>query len=739
METETATHKIQAEDRERFFMNMPSEERMRAILRSQSLSLSFHNMQKMRAIRNRQRERFPMLELSPPTLRRRSSIDVFSEPRTFLIDVEDTMKKVLAQEDTDGDMKITVNDRGPKVFTLGTLKSEGYQKIEVRGTYMLSNLLQELSLAKDYGLRHIAINESNLNENPVMRISRMIRDYFWTGLMRCIDENGIKVIQNDPKNRTPDQQPRVYVPITDPEAYVYFKDVSERNPGMKLDVVQLPKMITPKYVAELATKPGILTLDLVKEMDEQGQVKIRGVPFVVPGGRFNEMYGWDSYFEALGLLVDGKVELAKSMLDNLVYEINHYGMILNANRSYYLLRSQPPFLTDFALRIFEKLPVDELEENMKWLQKTIRAAIHEYRQVWMSEPRYTPETGLSRYYSVGVGMPTETEATHFDSILAPYAAKLELDIQTYGEKYNKGEIIEPELDDYFIHDRAIRESGHDTTYRFESRCAHLNTVDLNALLYKYEMDIAIIIQTIFDDHFILQDGTVETSEAWFAAAKLRKARINTYLWNEDEGMYFDYDIKAKYQIDYESATTFFTLWSGVASVTQANAMIQKSLPKLEVAGGLVSGTERSRGIICLSRPNRQWDYPYGWAPHQILAWQGLANYGYIDIARRLAYRWLFIVVQSVVDFNGTVPEKYDVVARTHRVFAEYGNVGTEFQFMSREGFGWMNASFQVGLSYLTNYQIRGLGALIPPESFFRKESLELKRLANVTSSFDTSQ
>jgi len=165
-------------------------------------------------------------------------------------------------------------------------------------------------------------------------------------------------------------------------------------------------------------------------------------------------------------------------------------------------------------------------------------------------------------------------------------------------------------------------------------------------------------------------------------------------------------------------------------------MIQKALPKLEVAGGLVSGTERSRGHICLSRPNRQWDYPYGWAPHQILAWQGLTNYGYVDIARRLAYRWLFIIVQSVVDFNGTVPEKYDVVARSHCVFAEYGNVGTEFKFMSREGFGWMNASFQVGLSYLTNYQIRGLGALIPPESFFRDESQEIQQLSNAVSSLN---
>lgn len=607
------------------------------------------------------------------------------------------------------------------MFTLGTVNSAGHQKIDVRGTYMLSNLLQELSLAKDYGLRQITVDESKLNENPVIRISRMIRDYFWDGLTRRIDESGLNLIATDPKNRTDDKRPRIYVPPTDPEAYIYFKELADRRPEVNLDVVLLPTIIDAEYVAGLGTRPGILSLDMRKETDGHGRVQIRGTPFLVPGGRFNEMYGWDSYFEAIGILIDGRVELAKSMLDNQVYEIIHYGKILNANRSYYLLRSQPPFVTDLAIRIFEKLPIENLDSNLEWFKRTIQVAIREYRQVWMSGNRYTPETGLSRFYAEGVGMPTETEASHFDSILAPYAAKLNLDIETYTEKYNKREIIEPELDEYFTHDRAVRESGHDTTYRFEGRCANLNTIDLNALLYKYEVDIAMVIHTVFNDQFVMEDGSIETSDPWYAAAKLRKARVDTYLWNNDEGMYFDYDIKEKCQIDYESATAFFALWSGLASVEQASLMIQKALPKLEVAGGLVSGTERSRGHICLSRPNRQWDYPYGWAPHQILAWQGLVNYGYVDIARRLVYRWLFIIVQSVVDYNGTVPEKYDVIARSHRVFAEYGNVGTEFKFMSREGFGWMNASFQVGLSYLTNHQIRGLGALIPPETFFRKE------------------
>ena len=106
--------------------------------------------------------------------------------------------------------------------------------------------------------------------------------------------------------------------------------------------------------------------------------------------------------------------------------------------------------------------------------------------------------------------------------------------------------------------------------------------------------------------------------------------------------------------------------------------------------------------VTLSRPNRQWDYPYAWPPHQMLAWEGLKRYGYMDDARRLAYRWLYMITTAFVNFNGLVPEKFDAVALSHLVNAEYGNQGTQFAYVPREGFGWTNASFQVGLTYLSS-------------------------------------
>ncbi|ORX90105.1 neutral trehalase [Basidiobolus meristosporus CBS 931.73] len=652
--------------------------------------------------------------------RRRASHDEkSSRPRKFLIDVEETWQTILSQEDTDGDFQITVNDVGPKVLQVGTAHSGGYLKYDIRGTYMLSNLLQELALATDYGRKHIVIDEARLNENPVDRLSRMIKHHFWDGLTRRIDAEGFEIICKDPKNRTANHNPRIYVPSGEDETYEYYVNASKSRPHLNLEVERLPDMITPEFVRSINNKPGILALAMEKYLDENGVENLRGVPFVVPGGRFNEMYGWDSYFESLGLLIDGKLELAKGMVDNFIYEIKHYGKILNANRSYYLTRSQPPFLTDMALKVYDLLPPADPEANKKWLANAMGAAIKEYHTVWNCEPRLDPKCGLSRYHPTGIGMPPETEATHFDHVIAPFAEKLGVDIETYQKLYNEGKVIEPELDDYFINDRAVRESGHDTTYRFEKRCAYLATIDLNALLYKYEIDIGETIRNIFDDKLTLADGSVVTSDYWFERSKRRKALIDRFLWNEEKGLYFDYDTRQEKQITYESVTSLWALWAGCASKEQAEKLVQVCLEKFEVTGGLVCGTEESRGVISLSRPNRQWDYPFGWAPHQMLAWVGLEKYGYVDVARRLAYRWLYTITKSFVDFNGVVPEKFDIVEMTHQVKVEYGNVGVDFKFVPREGFGWMNASYQLGLSYLTSHMRRALGTLITPDSFFK--------------------
>ena len=626
------------------------------------------------------------------------------------IPVEDTFRRLLDQEDTDGDNQITVKDEGPKRFVV-TDEDAGTYAVE--GTYPLSNLLQELALARDAGAEALELDPERLHENGVRRISRMIREVFWDGLTRTVDAEGLARVAIDQKGEGTDldRRPRVYVPHGDAKALAYFERVAREQPELGLEVRRLPETITPEYVLGLNERPGILSLAFVEDKDG----RVRGLPFVVPGGRFNELYGWDSYFIVLGLLHDGLVELAKGMVAHFLYEIEHYGQILNANRSYYLTRSQPPFLTAMGWAVCEHLPPGQDRDT--WFAEVIRTAIREYETVWTIPPKVT-ETGLSRYYATGIGMPPETEANHYDGHLEPYAVAAGMDVVRFRKAVWRRDIVDPELDAYFVHDRTLRESGHDNSYRLEGRAAHLCTVDLNSLLYRYESDIARALKEVFGDKLETSDGTVHTSAAWEERAERRRDLMSRLCWNEERGMFFDYDFVARKQTGFESVTTLYPLWAGLARGDQAAMLVRRAVPLFEEAGGLVSTTEASRGPVSEHRPQRQWDYPFGWPPHQMLAWQGLINYGYESVAQHLAYRWLHMITKNAADYNGTIPEKYDVVHRTHDVFVEYGNVGTEFDYITREGFGWMNASYQLGLSLLPDDLRAALEAGTPPEELF---------------------
>jgi len=615
----------------------------------------------------------------------------------FKLEIESTLNSLLKQEDTDGDKKITIEDNGPKAFTIQSKEGINYL---VKGTYYLSNLLQELVIAKNKGLEVAEIPLHHIEELPATRVSRMIKDYFWNGLTRTMDEQGIENLIHDSKNdELISNKLRVYVPFHDQLAFQYYKKLEASLP---IEALQLPENVTPKYVKSINNKPGILSLKL-----EEQDNKIHGVPFVVPGGRFNEMYGWDSYFESVGLMLDEKVHLAKAMADNFQYEIEHYGKILNANRSYYLTRTQPPFYSSLIREVFE------VTKDKNWLKSHLKTAIKEYETVWMVKGKRLTENGLNRYLAEGIGMPPECEKGHFDAIIKLFADLENLRVNEYILKYDSGQIKNTTLDHYFVHDRTVRESGHDTSYRIEGNCADLNLVELNAMLYKYETDFAELIETEFNGIFESY-STVH----WKQKAESRKASVNKFLWDEEEGLYFDYNVITKTMSNFIGASTLAPLWANLCSKEQAEKLVKNSLPLLTEKGGIAGCTKNSRGEITSERPARQWDYPNGWAPHQMMIWKGLFNYGYKKDAQELIYRWLYMITKNAVDYNGTIPEKYDVVAATHKVFAEYGNVGTDFEYITQEGFGWMNASYQYGISLLSSNFIGNLNNLKSPEELF---------------------
>lgn len=620
---------------------------------------------------------------------------------TFALPIDKTLQALLAQEDTDNDKKITVEDQGPKAFVIHATKGDSYT---LEGTYFISNLLQELVIAKRAGQDMLNTSLAVLEEPPVQRISRMIRDYYWQGLTRSMDADGIEALIADTKNDTLVQDfLRIYIPSTDITALAYYKSMEAQ---LAVKAIALPEKISPEYVKSINDAPGILALSL-----KQDSGVITGTPFVVPGGRFNEMYGWDSYFESVGLLLDKHVDLAQAMADNFQYEITHYGKILNANRSYYLTRTQPPFYSSLIREVYQHT------QDAEWLASHLKTAIHEYNSVWMVPGQRLTEIGLNRYLAQGIGITPEVEEGHYDSIFKPFAMQEDMALADYIKSYSNGTIENKELDQYFIHDRTVRESGHDTSYRIEGICADLVLVELNAMLYKYETDFAHLIKVVFDDHFVIGDKVYHSSH-WQETAKNRKDLMDSYLWNAQDGCYYDYNILTQKQRKFNSATAFVPLWANCASPKQAKALVNYLLPKLKEKGGVASCDKDSRGEVGPDRPHRQWDYPNGWAPHQMMIWKGLLGYGFKQEAHEIMYRWMYMITKNAVDYNGTIPEKYDVVAATHKVFAEYGNVGTEFEYITTEGFGWMNASYQYGCSLLPAELLDALNALTPPNKLF---------------------
>ncbi|MFV8359613.1 trehalase family glycosidase [Flavobacterium sp. LS1P3] len=619
----------------------------------------------------------------------------------FLLNIDKVFRELLLQEDTDLDKKITKDDNGPKKFIL--IDETTKQEEAIVGTYHLSNLLQELAQLKDTKSEMGEVDLSRIQENPVQRISRKIKEDYWQELTRTIDKKGLTQIIEDEK--TSSDVATLYVSAKDKQGVTYFQELEKQLPNFKVEI--LPENYSVEYVETLNEKPGILALAL-----EQKIYSLQGVPFIVPGGRFNEMYGWDSYFISVGLLIDNQLDKAIAIAENFKYQIIHYGKILNANRSYYLTRTQPPLYSSLLIEIAKKkIP------SLDWLRSHLETVILEYNTVWMVQGNRLTPTGLNRYKADGIGMPFEVEPGHFDDVLEPYAKKYNLPIREFEKQYLQRTLVDDELDIYFVHDRSMRESGHDTTNRLINTCTNLNSVDVNSFLYKYEKDVANLIKTYFGNAFQVGD-IIYTSEEWEQQALFRKDKINELCWNEDASMYFDYDFVNHKQFPFEAATTFFPLWAGLCDENQAKKLVEVALPQFVKTGGITGSTKASIADALEEAPQRQWDYPFGWAPHQMLLWEGLINYNYLDKAQEMVYRWLWLITRNAVDYNGTIPEKFDLEISSHKVFAEYGNVGTEFDYIAKEGFGWVNASYQYGLQILNAELKEKLGGLISPDDIF---------------------
>jgi alpha,alpha-trehalase len=393
-------------------------------------------------------------------------------------------------------------------------------------------------------------------------------------------------------------------------------------------------------------------------------------PYVVPGGRFNEMYGWDSYFILLGLLADKQLELARDVTEDFLYEVRRYGGVLNANRTYYLTRGQPPFLSEMVLAVYR------VTGDQAWLRGARDAVVAEHAH-WTTPPHLIPEVGLSRYFDHGSGPAPEVVTGEVDASGWNHYQRARAWYHDHGAAsvagYDLARFYDRKADAltalFYQGDRSMRESGFDPSDRFGRFGVDVidyTPVCLNTLLYEMENDLAEIDRA-------LGDGA--GAAKWVEQAAARRARIDEYLWDDGAGLYLDYNFHTRTRRDYPFATTFWPLWAGVASAAQA-ARVRANLPAFERPGGVVTSTRRS---------GSQWDAPFGWAPLQLFAVEGLRRYGYADDADRLARAWLSMLVEDF-ERRGTLLEKYDVDRRTSRVEG-----AIRFGYESNEvGFGWTN-------------------------------------------------
>jgi len=401
------------------------------------------------------------------------------------------------------------------------------------------------------------------------------------------------------------------------------------------------------------------------------------------------MYGWDSYFILLGLVHDHQLDLARGMVENFFYEIENYGAILNANRTYFFTRSQPPFLTSMIREVYD---APATKPDKKWLAHAYEMAQRDYA-LWTSPAHRAGTTGLARYDDLGAGPVPEMadDSTYYPDVIRWLLAHPSEGSAAHPEylvtnqQAAQGASCDPSLSkvcasavvgdhrlskSFYEGDRAMRESGFDTSFRFgpfSGSTSHYAPVCLNALLYKYELDMA---------HFATQLNRPAESAKWTARATTRRNTIDKYLWNASAGLYFDYDFVTNKPSTYKYVSTFYPLWAGAASKLQADA-VEAHLSDFEQPGGIAMSTTVS-GV--------QWDLPFGWAPTTWLAVAGLEKSGFHTDAARIA-KAFSTTVEDNYKHDGTMREKYNVVSGNANVQVSAGYKSNVV------GFGWTNGVY----------------------------------------------
>ncbi|MBS1370654.1 MAG: alpha,alpha-trehalase [Lentisphaeria bacterium] len=378
-------------------------------------------------------------------------------------------------------------------------------------------------------------------------------------------------------------------------------------------------------------------------------------PYTVPCIRdsFQELYYWDTYFACRGMALQGRSELVRDNCEDFISEVNEFGFVPNGNRTYYLDRSQPPFLGAMI-----ELTGAVCPEDRAWLRRAARALEVEMH-FWKFRRR--GECGLHRY---------GTNATE---------EELEAFYPCCVERLGYPENATPEQIRAAAREAmAEAESGWDFNPRFERRCPEFAAIDLNSLLVRSRNELGELYRDL---------GDLERSGEWFHSAEIRAELIRCYCWNDRRGVFLDFNFAEKRHSKVFSCASLFPLWCGIATQEQAESTLYALEHLLECRHGLAACEPNDSGRTY------QWDYPNGWPPLHFIAIEGLDRYGFTEAASRIARKYVDTVTQNF-EKTGALWEKYNVVA---------GSVDVKSEYETPQMLGWTAGTFVYAADYLEKH------------------------------------
>jgi len=416
------------------------------------------------------------------------------------------------------------------------------------------------------------------------------------------------------------------------------------------------------YVCDSTTSPRDYIKFLWPKLErnkysDQGSLIALPKPYVVPGGRFNEQFYWDSYFIMLGLAADKEWNLLEDMLTNATYMIDQFGFIPTANRTYLLSRSQPPFFS----RMVKLLAVQKGESI---LPKYLPFLLAEYK-FWMIGSDVLKSSDKNEFART-VKMPNGVILNrYYDNMITPRPESLGEDLETAKE------LTGPGSDLLYLNIRAAAESGWDFSSRWFDNPMNMHTiqtidivpVDLNCLLYELEALIAKIYELI--------DKPVYAKK-FKKLAELRVGGIQKYCWDGDSGFFYDYNFRKNHNTGRATLASVFPLYSKVATDDQARLVALQLERDFLKTGGLAT---------TLISTDQQWDGLNGWAPLQWIAIIGLRNYGYEQLADEIKKRW--------IDNNLAILSQKNILVEKYNV-GNLNQLGSGGEYQLQIGFGWTN-------------------------------------------------